>query len=75
MEWGKHIERTAGYSNYQKALWREFGMGPGPDGLDSASRVAADRSQIGDPSMVLLLQSTPRALGGNGGRHIYMRLC
>ena len=30
-ERGKQVERTAGYSNDEEALRREFGMGPGPD--------------------------------------------
>ena len=53
MEWGKQVERTARYSNDEEALRREFGMGPGPDGLESAGGVADDRRGIVDTSMVL----------------------
>ena len=52
-ERGKQLERTAGYSNDEEALRREFGMGPGPDGLDSTGGVADDRRGIVDTSMVL----------------------
>ena len=51
--WGKQVERTAGYSNDEKALRREFGMGPGPDRLESAAGVFDDRRGIVDTSMVL----------------------
>ena len=52
-ERGKQVERTAGYSNDEEVLRREFGMGPGPDGLESAGGVADDRRGIVDTSMVL----------------------
>ena len=39
-EQGKQVERTARYSNDEEALRREFGMGPGPGGLESACGVA-----------------------------------
>ena len=52
-ERGKQVERTAGYSNDQEALRREFGMGPEPDGLESAGSVADDRRGIVDTSTVL----------------------
>ena len=53
-EWGNQVERTAGYSNDEEALRREFGMGPEPDGLESAGGVADDRRGIVDTSTVLL---------------------
>ena len=53
-ERGKQVERTAGYSNHEGALRQEFGIGPGPDGLESAGGVADDRRGIVDTSMVLL---------------------
>ena len=53
-ERGKQVERTAGYSKYEEALRREFGMGPGLDELESAGGVADDRRGIVDTSMVLL---------------------
>ena len=52
-ERGKQVERTTGYSNDEKALRWEFGMGPGPDGLELAGGVADDRRGIVDTSMVL----------------------
>jgi len=52
-ERGKQVERTAGYSNDKEALRREFGMGPGPGGLQSAGGVADERRGIVDTSMVL----------------------
>ena len=52
-ERGKQVERTAGYSNDEEALRREFGMGPEPDGLESAGGVADDRRGIVDTSTVL----------------------
>ena len=52
-ERGKQVVRTAGYSNDEEALRREFGIGPGPDGLESAGGVADDRRGIVDTSMVL----------------------
>ena len=52
-ERGKQVERTAGYSNDEEALRREFGIGPGPDGLESAGGVADDRRAIVDTSIVL----------------------
>ena len=52
-ERGKQVERTAGYSNDEEVLRREFGMGPGPDGLESAGSAADDRRGIVDTSMVL----------------------
>ena len=56
-ERGKQVERTAGYSNDEEALRREFGMGPGPDGMESAGGVADDRRGIVDTSMVLSRES------------------
>ena len=53
-ERGKQVERTAGYSNNEEALRREFGMGPGPCGLGSAGSVADERREIVDTSMALL---------------------
>ena len=53
-EWGKQVERTDGYSNDEEAFWQEFGMGPRPDELESASGVADDRRGIVDTSMMLL---------------------
>ena len=52
-ERGEQVERTAGYSNDEKALRREFGIGPGPDGLELPGGVADDRRGIVDTSMVL----------------------
>ena len=52
-ERGKHVERTARYSNDEEALRREFGIGPGPDGLEWAGSVADDRRGIVDTSMEL----------------------
>ena len=52
-ERGKQVERTAGYSNNVEALRREFGMGPGPGGLESAGGVADERWGIVDTSMAL----------------------
>jgi len=52
-ERGQHVERTAGYSNDEEALRREFGMGPGPGGLESAGGVADERRGIVDTSMAL----------------------
>ena len=52
-ERGKQVERTAGYSNDQEALRQEFGMGPGPGGLESAGGVADERRGIIDTSMAL----------------------
>lgn len=52
-ERGKQVERTAGYSNDEEALRREFGMGPGPGGLESAGGVADERRGIVDTSMAL----------------------
>ena len=53
-EWGKQVERTAGYSNDEEALRREFGMGPGPGGFKAAGGVADKRRAIVDTSMALL---------------------
>ena len=53
-QWGKLVERTAVYSNDEEALRREFGIGPGPDRLESAGGVAEHRRGIVDTSMVLL---------------------
>jgi len=50
---GKQVKRTAGYSNDEKALRREFGMRPGPGGLESAGGVADERRGIVDTSMAL----------------------
>ena len=50
---GKQVERTAGYSNDEEALRQEFGIEPGPDGLESAGGVANDRRGIVNTSMVL----------------------
>ena len=52
-ERGKQVDKTAGYANDEEALRREFGMGPGPDGLESAGSAADDRRGIVDTSMVL----------------------
>ena len=52
-ERGAQVERTARYSNNEEALRREFGIGPGPDRLESAGGVADDRRGIVDTSMVL----------------------
>ena len=52
-ERGKQVERTAGYSNDEEALRREFGMGPEPNGLESAGGVTDDRRVIVDTSTVL----------------------
>ena len=52
-ERGKQVERTTRYSNDEEALRWEFGMGPEPDGLESASGVANDRRGIVDTSTVL----------------------
>ena len=52
-ERGKQVERTAGYSKDEEALRGEFGIGLGPDGLQSAGWVADDRRGILDTSMVL----------------------
>ena len=52
-ERGKQVERTTGDSNDKEALRREFGMGPGPDGLESAGGVADDRRGIVDTSIEL----------------------
>jgi len=52
-EWGKEVERTAGYSNDEEALRWEFVMGPGPGGLELASGVADERRGIVDTSMAL----------------------
>ena len=51
-EQGKQVERTAGYSNDEETLRREFGIEAGPDGLESAGSVADDRRGIVDTSMV-----------------------
>ena len=53
MERGKQVERTAGYSNNEKALRWVFGIGPGPDVLESAGGFADDRRGIVDTNMVL----------------------
>ena len=52
-ERGNQVERTAGYSNDEEALWREFGMGPGLGGFESAGGVADERRGIVDTSMAL----------------------
>jgi len=52
-EQGKQVERTAGYSNDEEALRREFGMGPGPGGLESTGAVADERRGIVDTSKAL----------------------
>ena len=52
-ERGKQVERCAGYSNDKEALRREFGMGPGPGGLELAGGVADERRGIVDTSMAL----------------------
>ena len=52
-EQGKQVERTAGYPNDEEALRREFGMGPGPGGFESAGGVADERTGIVDTSMAL----------------------
>jgi len=61
-EQGKQVERTAGYSNNEEGLRREFGMGPGPGGLESAGSVADERRGIVDTSMALSREpaDTPR---------------
>ena len=35
-ERGKQVKRTAGYSNDKEALRREYGIGPGLGGFESA---------------------------------------
>jgi len=35
-EWGKHLERTEGYSTDEDALRREFGIDPEVDGSEAA---------------------------------------
>jgi len=52
-ERGKQVERTVGYSNDEEAWRREFGMGPGPCGLESAGGVADERRGILGTSMAL----------------------
>ena len=52
-ERGKQVERTARYSNDQEALRREFGIGLGPGGFESAGGVADERRGIVDTSMAL----------------------
>jgi len=52
-EWGKQVERTARYSNDEEALRREFVMGPGQGGLESAGGVTDERRGIVDTSMAL----------------------
>ena len=52
-ERGKQVKRTAGYSNDKEELRREFGMGPGPGGFESAGGVADERRRIVDTSMAL----------------------
>jgi len=52
-ERGKPVKRTARYSNDEEALRQEFGMGPGPGGLESAGGVAHERRGIVDTSMAL----------------------
>ena len=52
-ERGKQVERTAGYSNDEEAFRREFGMGLGPGGFDSAGGFADERRGIVDTSMAL----------------------
>ena len=52
-ERGKQVQGTAGYSNNEEALWQEFGIGPGTDGLESADGVADDRTVTVDTSMLL----------------------
>jgi len=52
-ERGKQVEMTAGYSNDVGALRREFGMGPGSGGLESAVGVADEKRRIVDTSMAL----------------------
>ena len=55
-ERGKLVERTAGYSNDEKALRWEFGMGLGLGGFESAGGVADERRGIVDRSMALSRQ-------------------
>ena len=52
-ERGKQVERTAGYSNDEETLRREFRIGLGPDRLESASGVADDRRGKVDTSLVV----------------------
>ena len=52
-ERGKQVERTAGYSNDEEAVRREFGMGPGPGGSKTAGGVTDERRGIVDRSMAL----------------------
>ena len=54
---GKQIERTTGYSNNEEVLRREFGMGPGLNGMESAGGVADDRRGIVDTSTILSRES------------------
>jgi len=57
-ERGKQVERTARYSNDKEALRREFEIGPGPGGLESAGGVADERRGIVDTSMALSREPT-----------------
>ena len=52
-EWGKQVKRTAGYSNDEEPLRREFVMRPGPGGFESAGGVAEESRGIVDTSMTL----------------------
>ena len=55
---GKQVERTAGYSNDEEALKREFGMGPGPGGFKSAGGVGDEKRGIVVTSMTLSREPT-----------------
>ena len=57
-ERGKQVQRTTGYSNDEKTLRWEFGMGPGPGGFESAGGVTDERRGIVDTSMVLSREPT-----------------
>ena len=47
-EQGKQVERTAGYSNDEEALRREFGIEPAPYEAESAGGVADEGRGIVD---------------------------
>ena len=47
-ERGKQVERTAGYSNDEEALRREFGIEPAPYEAESAGGVADEGREIVD---------------------------
>ena len=53
----KQVERTAGYSNDKETMRRQFGMGLGPGGFESAGGVADARRGIVHTSMALSRES------------------